>query len=548
MDEMNRDDRRTALANYVTGAVGAILGAALGALPTLIIGLFGFVSGWLGILTAFVSMKGYQLFRGPRKSGYAFAVIILFSVLASTTASFILYMLYDMVLVDSYMVWFFLLPIVFTFFGAVFCKRGLTAYTQPELLKQAMKRAAQDNERRQQEEGRMILYPAEKSWMRPLRVSILLGLFVALLVMVSMAGVGAVINEDSMVWVMALIGSSLGVIAMVFCMIPIIGLLQANLWMYVRTKDGVLWRIQLGQLNRIDNYRFTMRTGAFRAIQWHLLSEAEQEMAEDAIFRGISDLRSGRLFPGAMVSQAVVAVKEPYLIKETKWAWKLSYERADGKRKRLKIAKAYPDLAPLPRLKPVTEPVPYRVRACIIPLVMVGIFTVTGGAFGYWMEGGFTESWQERAGDSIEPERSSRYVQDAIYYKMDADFIAEGNHVYFDEKERVEFTVEVAHEQKEEDALDLLLEPIGEARFDKDFDHFRFACVEEDLGELEAANGQIYGYNIVSIFYKDGRRLHTGVALTEEGDLLLVAAKQHREGNEDEVVGKIRYIIGSMSR
>ena len=69
--------------SYITGVLGALLGAIVGALPTLLTGLFGFVSGWLALLIPFGARRGYQLFRGPRKTGFAFALILGLSVLTA---------------------------------------------------------------------------------------------------------------------------------------------------------------------------------------------------------------------------------------------------------------------------------------------------------------------------------------------------------------------------------------------------------------------------------------------------------------------------------
>lgn len=76
-------------AGYLRGLLGAILGAVVGVVPWFILSTFvGFYVGWLGFLVGWVSLFGYKLLRGAKSTGYATAVIFVFSVLAIIFADF----------------------------------------------------------------------------------------------------------------------------------------------------------------------------------------------------------------------------------------------------------------------------------------------------------------------------------------------------------------------------------------------------------------------------------------------------------------------------
>lgn len=185
--------------NYVTGMLGALLGAIVGALPTLLTGLFGFVSGWLALLIPFGARKGYQLFRGPRKTGFAFALILCLSVLASVG-------------VCCWLIWpyspleagltFFLIPIVFSVIGAFSCRQKLRSYTEPEVLENLKQRAREENAG---ESARQVtLYPCDKKWTTPLRVSMMLSMFPELALMIGL--LLCAMPEESMAWILASLG------------------------------------------------------------------------------------------------------------------------------------------------------------------------------------------------------------------------------------------------------------------------------------------------------------------------------------------------------
>jgi len=76
--------------SYVTGLLGALLGALVGVIPWFLASTFlHFFIGYLGFLVGFASFFGYKLFRGARKSGYALAVVMVCSIFALIFAEYL---------------------------------------------------------------------------------------------------------------------------------------------------------------------------------------------------------------------------------------------------------------------------------------------------------------------------------------------------------------------------------------------------------------------------------------------------------------------------
>lgn len=68
---------------YITGLLGALLGAVAGVLPWFIASRFlNFQFGWLAFLVSTGAFFGYRWFRGAHNTSYAMTVIVLFSLMA----------------------------------------------------------------------------------------------------------------------------------------------------------------------------------------------------------------------------------------------------------------------------------------------------------------------------------------------------------------------------------------------------------------------------------------------------------------------------------
>lgn len=72
--------------SYVTGAIGAVLGALLGSVVWLLISYFGFVASFAGFAIAYMAYFGYRLFRGKVGKGMP-AILFLAVILAIFAAN-----------------------------------------------------------------------------------------------------------------------------------------------------------------------------------------------------------------------------------------------------------------------------------------------------------------------------------------------------------------------------------------------------------------------------------------------------------------------------
>lgn len=78
MDDFKENDfGETSGSQYLTGFIGALLGGIVGSIPYI---AFAFILNTLvralAFLFGFISIKGYELFRGPRKRWYANLVVL----------------------------------------------------------------------------------------------------------------------------------------------------------------------------------------------------------------------------------------------------------------------------------------------------------------------------------------------------------------------------------------------------------------------------------------------------------------------------------------
>ncbi|MCL2045156.1 MAG: hypothetical protein FWG88_02060 [Oscillospiraceae bacterium] len=74
---------------YLTGIIGALLGALICAIPWIVIYHNGWILSILSALIALGAYQGYKLFKGPRKRGYALFTIYTVSILTAASSFFI---------------------------------------------------------------------------------------------------------------------------------------------------------------------------------------------------------------------------------------------------------------------------------------------------------------------------------------------------------------------------------------------------------------------------------------------------------------------------
>ena len=176
---------------------------------------------------------------------------------------------------------------------------------------------------------------------------------------------------------------------MMFFAIPSIQLCYRSMNLMARSGSTV-WRVTLPMLNNADTYRFTKRTGAFRAIRWEILNEQEREQLKVSIQRAVALLSSGQVMPGSALSAAVMPLPSLRIYKETRWAWKGVYSGRDGREKKVTIPKAYQGFAPDQELEPAQQPVPPRWGLLAAAAALTAVLALAGAALGLLADGGLS--------------------------------------------------------------------------------------------------------------------------------------------------------------
>lgn len=77
-------NERAQTGSYLSGASGAVLGGVIGIIPWVLIGLIGYLAAVCGAIMAFLSYKGYLLFKGRRGPGMFFIIILVLIVFTYT--------------------------------------------------------------------------------------------------------------------------------------------------------------------------------------------------------------------------------------------------------------------------------------------------------------------------------------------------------------------------------------------------------------------------------------------------------------------------------
>jgi hypothetical protein len=136
--------------SYITGIIGAVVGALIGAIPWVIISYFGWVLSILASLIALCSFYGYKLFRGPKKRAAAGVIIyassIFMSIASFIISVFVILSIYvgEIVPVDEFLRWLpsylqdvsvirdLLIVLVFSILGIAGIHKKIATYTIPK--------------------------------------------------------------------------------------------------------------------------------------------------------------------------------------------------------------------------------------------------------------------------------------------------------------------------------------------------------------------------------------------------------------------------------
>ena len=401
--------------NLVAGSVGAFLGTLAGVVCTVVIGQMGYVASISGLIMAVCALKGYELLGGTlSKKGAAISSLLIlvmtyfahrltwaFTVANATglgiLASFrAIPHLLDANMLEGPAYWGNLVMLyLFPLLGAVpTIIGGLRAASMPDLPAGSAPAVSLG----QTETEEAVFYPADKTWMRPLRrsaqLSMLPGLLAGIALLAASVGRGAPIF---------LTMASLGCLASAFLMmclaLPPVRVSRGDSFVFVRAA-GLLWRVNLSGLNTVDTYRFTKKSGNLRALRWDILTPEEQAQAKISIMRAVSLLSGGQVMAGSVLSLMVLPLTDLCLTQETPWSWKCSYALRGNKRKKIVIAKAYPGLAPLRETEIPEGPVPCRWSLCALALVLAVLLGAAGGGLGHMVDRALSGGWEPPSGQT----------------------------------------------------------------------------------------------------------------------------------------------------
>lgn len=186
---------------------------------------------------------------------------------------------------------------------------------------------------------------------------------------------GSVVDTE---YVSPILGGLVMIVCSIFIYAGAMVYVPDTMFLFARV-NGMLWRINLEQLNQQMGYHFTNSVITLTGVRWHKLSPEEQQRAQNSILYLITAIESAQsTLAGMFEMPLALCMSDTVVLKETRWAWKISYLANNGKRRKLTIHKSYPGFAPAPGFPPAQQPVPFRWRGVIISLVIVLLF---GGLF-----------------------------------------------------------------------------------------------------------------------------------------------------------------------
>lgn len=399
--------------NVIAGVVGAFLGSLLGAAVIILVGQLGYVASICGLVMAVCTLKGYEKLGGilSRKG----AVIAFLLTVGMTYVAhradwalsiarevevnvFLAFRSIPALLAGDYLdtgaYWgnlamlylFVLLGAVPTLVSAL---RGdheeLGGFAQPVPQREA----------EAETEERIDVYFAPDDWLRPMR---LVGCLTILLMLPGMIFLIFSYMMRPRTDAFSLAFFALGGVILPMSML-FYGFLQllrpadAFRWAYARSGRR-LWRVDLASLNGCISYRFTKSAVQLTGIHWSKLSPEEQEQAKRSIQRAVRAISSGESeMERSVLSKVMLELRDPQLVKEDRWTWVVSYGGKNtplgetGRRQKLKIAKAYPDFAPVPGAEPATGPLPVHM-GFILVTVLLSLAVAAGGWAVFWANRG----------------------------------------------------------------------------------------------------------------------------------------------------------------
>ncbi len=375
MDREFSFDREPKRENIAAGTLGALLGSLAGVVCIVLVSRLNIVASVSGLVMAVCALKGYEKLAGSlSKKGAAISCVIILLMtyfahhlditielvqeigMSFPDAFLSVPKLLRLDIIDKAVFWGNLaLLYLFTLMGAVPTICGSLAPPVPQPFQ------SQPAETRKESPAQAEFFPADRSMTAKPRYY---GLGLALFFLVSGILLFAIgIDYVSAVFTgLVLFVSALSVYFVSLQYVP------DTMFLFARI-DGELWRVNLSQLNGNAGYRFTDSNLTMTGVRWHKLSPAEQERAKTSVQNLVAAVSTVYdEHPDRFENAIALPLLEPALLKQNRWAWRISYLGHNGKRRRLTIHKSYPGLAPAPGCEPSEKPVPFRWRWLFLPL------------------------------------------------------------------------------------------------------------------------------------------------------------------------------------
>lgn len=540
--------------NVIAGTVGAFLGSLIGVACIVILSKLGYVSAVSGLVMAVCAIKGYALLggkltkRGAVISGLfilvmtyiatklCFALAVM-EVATEEVSFFFIYQSIGQFLEDGELRRIFLgelaLQYLFTLIGGI--------PTLISSLREPFKRPERPGNTAGQDEQPPIqgdFYALRKDWMRPMRLSVFVPLLVIMVMVVGGFIATAFVHETRLMGAITLGGFVSGVF-LLCAAIPTLQLCNAFHILFVRA-GGKLWRVDLQRFCGVQTWE-SLPSSKKSAIKWDILCEISCLLDGEAPSYG----------PGALTELRDLQVE-----KEDSWSWKCFYETADGKRKKLRISKGYPDFCPVSGLERSQGPTP--ARWIFIPLSFLVTAAVIAGFWAVDMPITFGPSRsQPQNSDSAPeadtqpqvksiparvPEQITEYEMSEVWFRVDSGF-QYSRRTFLDGNTGTRYRVCVQYGVDASDAWDTLSQYISEYRIDPLYD--RFDAVYLDQEPLTPLN-ETSRYNIVSVYLTDGRAFHTAAALSDDGALFTMEAEQGPSDRSEDVLANLMFTLESV--
>ncbi len=540
--------------NVIAGTVGAFLGSLIGVACIVIFSKLGYVSAVSGVVMAVCAIKGYALLggkltkRGAVISGLLIVVMTYFATklcfalalwegAAEEGISFFrIYQRMNLLLgigeARRLFIEELVLQYIFTLLGGV--PTLISSLREPVKRPEGPAAAAgQEGEPPIQGE----FFALRKDWMRPLRLSVFVPLLVIMAIAVGGFLVTAFVQETR--WMTAIIlGGFISGVFLLCWSIPTLQLCNAFQILFVRA-GGKLWRVDLQRFCGVQSW-WSQSSSKQAAIKWDVLRE-------------ISGLLEGES-PSYRLG-ALTELKDLQVEKEDNWSWTCFYETKDGKRKKLRISKGYPDFCPVSGMERPQGPAPARwifvllsfaVTAALIADIWALDMPLVGPV---WNRPQTSDSAPEadtqaeaKSIPARVPEQITEYEMSEVCFKVDSRF-QYSRRTFLDGDTGTLYRAYVQYGVDLSDAWDTLSQYIGEYRVSPLYDRFDAAYLEQDM--LTPLN-ETSRYNIVSVYLTDGQAIHTAAVLSDDGTLFTMEAQQNTSDKSEDVLANLMFTLESV--